>query len=277
MVIVKTNHPLKSLNLIRLQLTPYQNTRLLRNRLLNPMRNIVIIDLVLVLLFLLVRKDRLRSKPALVNRSIAGCTAGTVVRSSSNSSGRVRTVFGGGIGHPVFLLYEDGGGEGVEEGIGLTEEVGDTSVFGGVDELEVTFFIVRSKRFETLLADPLNPLLFLLLRIRMKLQQRLPKLAKLRSVGPMSRLEVSSMRDDFGEMIEVFLFRSFLTVTFLRGFEGFEGFGGTDGGGGDEATGTTEEGSVEGGLEGEGGDEGLEGGFAQGLLEGEKGEGFELD
>src|ERR1700731_163487 len=58
--------------------------------------------------------------------------------------------------------------ERVQIRIGLSEQMGDSRVFGGVDQFHVCFFIVRLKRFQTLLRNSLNPLLFLLLRERVE-------------------------------------------------------------------------------------------------------------
>lgn len=229
MVVVQRDHPLQSLELIRLELASNKDRRLNRDRLLDAMRDVIVVDLVLGGLLL---EDGLRSKPRLARwlllarRSSFGsaldlhplgssfsCSLGGggsfllgVLGTLSSDDGRL-------------LLRDDGGSEGIEESVRLAQKMGNTSILGRVDELEVPFLVVGPQRLETLLRDPLHAPLLVLLGVDVELLQRLAELEELGLMGLVRGVESRTMVDNLVEVVEMLLLGPALSLRLLLALE----------------------------------------------------------
>ena len=60
------------------------------------------------------------------------------------------------------LLCHDSLREGIEIRVGLSNEMGDTSILGGINEFHICLFIVSFERLQTFLGDTFDTFLFLL-------------------------------------------------------------------------------------------------------------------
>ncbi|PIL30705.1 hypothetical protein GSI_06873 [Ganoderma sinense ZZ0214-1] len=103
--------------------------------------------------------------------------------------------------------------------------MGDTGIFRRVDELHVRLLIVVLECLETLLRQPLDTLLFLLLRMRVERQDSLAQAGDALLCRTTDRDDLAPMRADDAELLDVLLLRPTLALCPLLALRDL---GGTD-------------------------------------------------
>lgn len=198
MVIVQTDHPLETLDLVVLKSPANEDRGLLRDLLLDPMRDRIIVHLRLVLVVL----EPLRAKRRLVRRALLAIEHRLVHRHAV----------------PALLLH-DRLRERVEVRVRLLEQVRDARVLRCVDELHVRLLVVRLERLQPFFRDALDALLLLLLRVRVEREHRAPEARHaVRRRAPDS-LDLLPVRRDHVELLDVLLLRAALALRALAPLE----------------------------------------------------------
>jgi hypothetical protein len=186
-VVVQADHPLETLDLVLLELASDEDARLGGDPLRDLVSDGVVVDLVRV--FSGFRSHLRRTEHRLVDLTLLRLERGDV-----------RLVVTG-----LVLLGDDGLGERVEVRVGLSEEMGDSGVLGGVDETHVGFLVVVFERLETLLRDPLDPLLLLSLGVGVIRHDKLAELLPSVEVRGSSSDELLSVVADHLDVVELLL------------------------------------------------------------------------
>jgi hypothetical protein len=144
-VVVQTDHPLQTLDLVVLQSTARKDRRLASDLLLYAVGHGVVVDLSrlgLGVLFLSVLSAS--SEHCLVRRSILDFER-------RHRASRITV-------NLIVLLLNDSGSKGLEVLVGLLEQMTNTRVFGISEQGEISVFVVILERLETFFRESLNSL-----------------------------------------------------------------------------------------------------------------------
>lgn len=181
-IIVERYHPLQTLNLVILEGAADQDGRL-RDALLDAVRDLVIIDLAVLVTHVTAKEGTLRID---------------------------------------LLLVDDGLGKRVEKAIGLLEQLSQAGILGLVNEFHVGFFVIFTQRTHTFARDALCLLLLLFLDMLMVLKNGAAELVLPGQELSTPRHEIAAVVANGLKVLEVLFLLSVLEIDALLLLGSFE-------------------------------------------------------